>query len=665
MRPRRRARSSRFRACLLPFFFRCALSSVAACDDRPPVLEPDADIETPDASGRAGAGSPKKAARRDAVRELVDATPDAGADAATAAIDAAPPEDAAASTSDASKPQFDAATTPTVPASTSATVPSEDDDAGAPDHAATPEADGGKAPAEEPEMPLPHDFFSTVFVEDGASAAPLGDGDLWPTCWSDDDVLYAAGGDGFGFGPGMLVNDVFVARIDGTPDGSAPMRGTTLSTSAEVSSIWSGVDYNRKPTGMLCLGGDLYLAVQDLRLQTFTDAPAATIVRSRDKGRSWTWDREAPMFADHVFTTIMFLDFGKDAEHAPPDYVYAYGLDDNWSFQTFDRPPPTSLYLARMPRDGVQARERWEFFTGFDAERQPEWSTDIDARAPVLEDTRRVYTRPIETGRHYQDMTVINQGGIAYVAPLKRFLYTSWTEYTFEFYEAPAPWGPWKLFYSKDFGVMPWTSARNGGYATTIPSKFISSDGTSMWLQSNAWALTGANNYNFSLREVRLNSYAPSAASNARSPRSLATEEEGAVPIGRAFRAGQPQVLNDGITLNQSEDSWTGERKPEDYWGYTWPKSLYFDAVRYTSGHKTAEGGWFEALEVQVRRGETWVPVTNLRIDPMYPGDAGVPDFATYTLKFDAITGDGLRLFGKPGGSGAFTSIAELSVHYE
>jgi hypothetical protein len=53
---------------------------------------------------------------------------------------------------------------------------------------------------------------------------------------------------------------------------------------------------------MICVDGVLYLAVQDLALD-FDDAPAATICRSDDKGRTWTWDKSAPMFGDYVFTT--------------------------------------------------------------------------------------------------------------------------------------------------------------------------------------------------------------------------------------------------------------------------------------------------------------------------------------------------------------------------
>jgi hypothetical protein len=37
------------------------------------------------------------------------------------------------------------------------------------------------------------------------------------------------------------------------------------------------------------------------------------------------------MFTEHVFTTIVFLDFGKNGAHAPDDHAYAYGLDDNWA----------------------------------------------------------------------------------------------------------------------------------------------------------------------------------------------------------------------------------------------------------------------------------------------------------------------------------------------
>ncbi len=508
-----------------------------------------------------------------------------------------------------------------------------------------------------------HDFFSTVAIEESDSVNVTSNGDLWANCWADDDSLYLANGDGEGFA--QTFSDVVVSRLDGLPnDANHPLTGTTLASGDQVSSIWSGSNYNRKPTGMLCIHGDLYLAVEDLRTLTYDDAPAATITRSTDKGRTWSWDRTGPMFSNHVFTTIMFLDFGKDAERAPPGYVYAYGLDDNWAFNSSESPPPTQLYLARIPSDAVQDRSKWTFFAGPDTTGAPIWVADIAGRKPVLEDTRRLYTTPLDPSLTYQNMTVLGQGGVVFDAALGRYLYASWTEYTFELYEAPEPYGPWTHFYSKDYGVFPWTDTKNGGYALTIPSKFISADGTSMWIQSNAWG-EGAQNYDFSLRQLQVTPFRPSAAVNARGGPNLASPAEGAVPFVRAFHFGRAGVLNDGVTTNQSEDSWTGDEKTFDFWGYTFPHQVNANVVHYTTGTMASDGGWFAELRVQVRQGTEWVDVTHQKITPAYPNDATTPANTTYTLSFDAVSSDGVRIAGTPGGSSHFTSIAELGVSYE
>jgi hypothetical protein len=60
-----------------------------------------------------------------------------------------------------------------------------------------------------------------------------------------------------------------------------------------------------------------------------------------------------------LFTTIFFLDYGKNSSEAIDQYVYAYGLDNNWRSQQ-------ALHLARMPAGSVQTRSAWQFFTGTD-----------------------------------------------------------------------------------------------------------------------------------------------------------------------------------------------------------------------------------------------------------------------------------------------------------
>lgn len=511
-------------------------------------------------------------------------------------------------------------------------------------------------------------FFSTVSIEPKSTYKTLSDGDLWPAAWSDDDALYAANGDGKGFDAEPFA-DIVVNRITGTP-WEKNVKGNRIAAGDEVGRVWSDPDkYNRKPTGMVSVNGVLYLAVQDLNKEegakTFNDAPAATILKSTDKGKTWTGSAEAPMFKDHTFTTIMFLDYGKDgADNTFDSYVYAYGMDHNWRDSFSDTvPDPTDLYLARMPKDGIQDKSKWEYYTG-DLQGKAQWSAPgaIGSRKPVLHDERRVYQDVLKPG--LSNMSVISQGSIVYNKPLDRYIYTSWTEFTFEFYEAPKPWGPWKRFLSKDFGVYPWTTDKQGGYATVIPSRFISKDGQEMWMNTNTF-VGGVKNYNFSLRKLKVTPYRKTKPENAKNDNNLALAEHGpdVVPISRAARNGDLAVLNDGDRTTK-DDSWNGERKKDDWWGYTWPHAFNMNKVVYTAGDTDpSAGGWFDDLRVQVRQDFVWTDVKDLKVTPDYPHDASSGG-QTYTFTFKDTWGDGVRLIGKPGGAEAYTSIAELEVYY-
>lgn len=340
--------------------------------------------------------------------------------------------------------------------------------------------------------PSPGAAFSAA-VSDAPTVISFSDGDLWPSCWSDDDALYTANGDGAGFGSEF--SDIVMNRVTGTP-AEGDIDGEVRASGDDLGQVWSGNGFTRKPTGMLCVDGILYLAVQDLAAD-FNAAPAATIARSDDHGKTWSWDTSAPMFDDGVFTTIWFADYGQDAGRRPEDqYVYAYGLDENWRDSFSDVvPDPTELFLARVPVASVQDESTWEFYTGEPGAAEATWTTDITRKKPVLIDGRRTH-----------GMSVLSQGGVTYLPDRDRYLYMSWTEYTFEFYESPTPWGPWTLFLSEDFGAYPWDDTRIGGYATTVPSKFVSDDETTMWVQSNVCpcAPAGTTSYWFGLREMTL-----------------------------------------------------------------------------------------------------------------------------------------------------------------
>lgn len=498
-------------------------------------------------------------------------------------------------------------------------------------------------------------FFSTAQEESYSTYQMSANGDLWPSCWSDDDNLYTANGDGAAFTGGPANGfDMAVSRISGTPPN---LTGTTLATN--VGTNWSGPGYNRKPTGMLCVNNTIYLAFQNLQMNTFNSAAAASIAKSVDHGATWTWDASAPMFPNSAFTTIFFLDYGKNYANASNGYVYAYGFDSNWRAQQ-------SLYLARVPNTAVQTRSSWQFYTGT-VGGSPTWSSDINAKVPVLEDDRQIYPQTFGnfccTNGH-----PLGQGGVVYDAPLHRYIFTSWSDETHEFYESPNPWGPWSLFMSKDFGPI-LASHNRGQYGVSIPSKFISADGKSMYVQSNVCC--GGDSYTFSLRHFSVQTYTSTTPTNARDDaNNLAQTGNGTTAISKSTHFGTLSGANFSDSLNngnlaENEDDYDQEVKSQDWWGYTWNQSYNLNKVVYTTGNMFSDGGWFSSgLTVQVRQNFQWVNVSGLHATPSYPYNNSAGTNTNYVFTFDDTWGDGVRIIGAPGGTSYFTSIAELRVYY-
>ena len=510
------------------------------------------------------------------------------------------------------------------------------------------------------QTPPESDFFSTIAEERFSTYQMTGNGDLWPSCWAEDDNLYAANGDGKGFG--KVYTDMAVSRISGAP---RKLTGTTIATN--VGTNWSGSIYTRKPTGMLCRGGAIYLAFQNLNESTFDDAPAASIAKSVDNGATWTWDASAPMFGTpsnaaspkaYKFTTIFFLDYGQDSANAIDGYVYAYGLDNNWRSQE-------AMFLGRVPAEKVQTRASWEFYAGTSSDGAPVWTADITQKIPVLTDTRLLY--PVMFGPDcppYQQ--VIAQGGVTYDAPLQKYIFASWSCSTHELYEASQPWGPWNHFQSTDFGPLRLTHNR-GQYGTSLPSKFISTDGQTLWLQSNVCC--GGDSYRFSLRRLYLQPARPSSPSNGPSSDNLALFP-GTRAISKSTHFGTlcgrlcSDQLNSG-NATVSEDDYDEQVKTSDWWGYIWPQVYNINQVVYTTGTMFPNGGWYQAeLAVQVRQNFGWVDVPGVTVTPSYPLSGNAGSFTTYTFNLPNTWGDGVRIIGQPGGTGYFTSINQLAVYF-
>lgn len=113
-----------------------------------------------------------------------------------------------------------------------------------------------------------------------------------PTAWSDNDALYTANGDGKGFDVTAEWADIVVSKITGTP-WEHNVGGDRIVTGDKVSQVWSDPEkYNKKAIGMISVDGYLYMAAQDLNKEEaggriFNDVPAATILKSTDKGKIW------------------------------------------------------------------------------------------------------------------------------------------------------------------------------------------------------------------------------------------------------------------------------------------------------------------------------------------------------------------------------------------
>jgi len=317
-------------------------------------------------------------------------------------------------------------------------------------------------------------------------------GDLWAQAWADDGYMYAANGDGFAFG--WVWADIKVSRIAGSPP---DMMGHEINGAFGplLGRLWPPEWWlvSRKPTGMICVDGVLYLYYQNLKNflsdNEFGDAPAASVSWSADHGRTWEWNTAGPMFHDHVFTTGFFLDTGQCNEYAKDEFVYIYGLDYNWRYSEGYR--STNLYLARVPKEQIPDRSAWTFFTGTQAGGDPVWSSDIGAKQPVLND---------ET--EYAGNTGVSQGSVVFVPALNRYLYSTWSDTAWIFWEAEFPWGPWTRIGVTYWYDGPWTDEFHGGYATVVPSKFLSADGTGGWIVSSILNSLENTYYRYSMRPI-------------------------------------------------------------------------------------------------------------------------------------------------------------------
>ena len=317
-----------------------------------------------------------------------------------------------------------------------------------------PAASAGAAKAPYPPSTVIRDI--TWRWETHRTAAP--GSDLWPITWGPDGNLYAAWGDGGGFGGTDSDGRVSMgfARIEGGP---TDFRGFNVNGGKNPENPAS-FPKKGKTGGILFLDGTLYAMVnlQDDRW------PNVNHVLAWSTNCAATWSKADWLFPRGVgnFQPGKFLNFNRNYTGVPghlDGFVYLYGPK-----QPARDGEEKELFLARAPRDRLRERDAYEFFAGLGSDKQPTWSADAARMQPVFSDPNGVTTPTV-----------------VWNPALRRFLFANFHTGPGQLgvFDGPQPWGPWTTVgYYDDWGQM----GQDGeGLTCGFPEKWMSEDGLTLW----------------------------------------------------------------------------------------------------------------------------------------------------------------------------------------
>jgi hypothetical protein len=288
-------------------------------------------------------------------------------------------------------------------------------------------------------------------------SAALGS-DLWPVTWGSDDHLYAAWGDGGGFGGSNSDGRVALgfARLEGMPE---KWRGINVNGGKNPDHPAS-FPKKGKTTGIACVDGVIYATI-NLEDGAWPNVNHV-LAWSTNQGATWTQAHWVFPAGPGNFQPAKFVAFGKDYTGLPDSlagYVYFCGPK-----QSPDPGSGDQLYLARAPRTRLRERAAYAFFQQVNAQGAAAWVADIRQAHPV-----------------FADPSGVTPGAIVYDPVLKRFLLTCFHVGPGQLgvFEAANLWGPWStVAYYQDWGNM---GSKGEGLTCGFPQKWMSDDGLTLW----------------------------------------------------------------------------------------------------------------------------------------------------------------------------------------
>ena len=314
-------------------------------------------------------------------------------------------------------------------------------------------------------------------------------GDTWSCAWTPSGEVFSIFDDTAGFGLDLKSSGNRNVALAGFGTTRPPdLRGHTVNGMEEFGAAnqlgrdgacWKG-------NGMTSVDGVLYMSVSRhwYHVKAYDHRQIsrdASIIASTDGGRTFSptpYHAEPlpnPLFPGPNFATPFFLDAGQDGSLGPdaPETVrtsvYAVSSDGYWD-------NGNALHLGRVRRDRLAEMklDDWEFFCGtLGSSDEPVWASGrpgLDACYPIL-------SRPFCFG----------QTGMLYLEAIKRYVVIGW-HYPgldrnernhhwsqWDFFTAPNPWGPWRLFHTHHW-------RKEGYYNPVMPSAYLNADGLSGWI---------------------------------------------------------------------------------------------------------------------------------------------------------------------------------------
>jgi hypothetical protein len=268
--------------------------------------------------------------------------------------------------------------------------------------------------------------------------------DTWPMTWADDDNIYTAWADGSGFENTPRLSLGF-GKIEGTPESFSG-----FNVRSESGEQYGDGPSGKKASGMLMVDGLLLMWVRNAD----QSGNHCQLAWSSDYAKSWEW-------SDWVFEDFgycSFLNFGKNYINSRDDYIYTYTPDVNSAYS-----PGDQLVIMRVIKNKFKEKDAYEFFSGYNDNEIPQWSTDKKKREGI-------FNFPGYVMRH----------SVSYNNGLKRYLMwmqiprpTIDTRFAggFGVYDASEPWGPWTtVFFTEKWDTGP-------GETANFPTKWMSENG--------------------------------------------------------------------------------------------------------------------------------------------------------------------------------------------